>query len=63
MNRHTPVVRPSRPSIQTDDPGPAADTLQQVARDFGTPCWLYDAGEIRRRVASLLGIRVHLAGI
>jgi diaminopimelate decarboxylase len=50
MNHHTPVVGPD---LQVDDLGPSADTLRQVARDFGTPCWLYDAGEIRRRVASL----------
>lgn len=50
MNRHTPLVRHG---MQADEPGPSADLLRQVARDFGTPCWLYDAGEIRRRVASL----------
>ncbi|WP_417682944.1 hypothetical protein [Roseibium sp.] len=60
MNRHTPVVRPD---IQTDDLGPNADTLRQVARDFGTPCWLYNAGEIRRRVASLGDFDAPLCGL
>lgn len=34
------------------------DILREVARRFGTPCWVYDADEIRRRVISLSGFDV-----
>lgn len=34
------------------------DTLREAARRYGTPCWVYDAAEIRRRVASLSGFDV-----
>ncbi|MBA3595464.1 MAG: diaminopimelate decarboxylase [Polaromonas sp.] len=34
------------------------DILREAARRFGTPCWVYDAADIRRRVASLAGFDV-----
>jgi diaminopimelate decarboxylase len=29
------------------------DLFREVAAKYGTPCWVYDAGEIRRRIANL----------
>ncbi len=33
--------------------GLSQEILREAARRFGTPCWVYDADEIRRRVATL----------
>ncbi|WP_411883269.1 diaminopimelate decarboxylase [Polaromonas sp. YR568] len=49
------TAAPDAPALR---PSLSDDTLREAARRFGTPCWVYDAAEIRRRVASLAGFDV-----
>lgn len=55
MTLHQPIASPVG---QVRRPELSHDILRQAATEFGTPCWVYDAAEIRRRVMSLTGFDV-----
>lgn len=50
--------RPAASEPSTRSPSLSDAVLREAAQRFGTPCWVYDATEIRRRVASLSGFDV-----